>query len=150
MADAGHDDAAGARELLRRRGRRELGAERRQRLAHRREIARAVIDQRDHSSPFVLGSIFASRASFAHATRSARANALNTASIVMMARAAVQHLDVHVGARADREAFEEVVDELGLQIADRATLTFRSTTACGRPPRSMAATASVSSIGMTK
>ena len=68
----------------------------------------------------MLGSIFASRLSFAQATRSARANALNTASIVVMARAAVQHLDVDVGARADREALEEVVHQLGLQIADRA------------------------------
>ena len=58
----------------------ELGAERRQRLAHRRQVAGAVVDERDHSSPFVLGSIFASRASRAQATRSARANALNTAS----------------------------------------------------------------------
>ena len=58
----------------------ELGAERRERLAHRREVARAVVDERNHSSPFVLGSIFASRASLAHATRKARANALNTAS----------------------------------------------------------------------
>ena len=51
-----------------------------ERLAHRRQVAGAVVDERDHSSPFVLGSIFASRASFAQATRSARANALNTAS----------------------------------------------------------------------
>ena len=58
-----------------------LGAERRERLAHRRQVAGAVVDERDHSSPFVLGSIFASRASFAQATRSARANALNTASM---------------------------------------------------------------------
>ena len=49
-------------------------------LLHRRQVSRPVIDNRDHSSPFVLGSIVASRASFAHATRSARANALNTAS----------------------------------------------------------------------
>ena len=39
-----------------------------------------VIDQRNHSRPLVLGSIFASRLSFATATRRARANALNTAS----------------------------------------------------------------------
>ena len=51
-----------------------------QRLLDRRQVAGAVVDERDHSSPFVLGSIFASRASLAQATRSARANALNTAS----------------------------------------------------------------------
>ena len=49
----------------------------------------------------MLGSIRASRLSFAQATRSARANALNTASIVVMARAPVEHLDVDVRARAD-------------------------------------------------
>jgi hypothetical protein len=35
-----------------------------------------------YNSPLVLGSILASRRSFAHATRNARANALNTASIL--------------------------------------------------------------------
>jgi hypothetical protein len=35
-----------------------------------------------------------------------------------MAGAAVEHLDVDVGARADREALEEIVNELGLKIAD--------------------------------
>ena len=34
-----------------------------------------------YNNPFVLGSIRARRRSFAHAARSARANALNTASI---------------------------------------------------------------------
>ena len=38
---------------------------------------------------------------------------------LVMARAAVQHLRVHVGARAAREALEEVVHQLGLQIADQ-------------------------------
>ena len=80
MADAGHDQAGGARAVAGRLGHRELGAERGQRLLDRRQVAGAVVDQRDHSRPFVLGSIFASRASFAQATRSARANALNTAS----------------------------------------------------------------------
>ena len=60
----------------------ELRAECRKRLPHRREIAGAVVEQRDHSSPFVLGSIFASRRSLAQATRSARANALKHASIL--------------------------------------------------------------------
>ena len=81
VADARHDEPRARRALVGRRGDDEVGAERRQRLADRREIAGAVVDERDHSSPFVLGSIFASRASFAQATRSARANALNTASM---------------------------------------------------------------------
>src|SRR6185295_4713991 len=41
---------------------------------------------------------------------------------VVMARASVQHFDVDVGARADGEALEEVVHELGLQIADHRHL----------------------------
>ena len=53
----------------------------RKRLAHRGEVAGAVVDERDHSSSFVLGSTRARRRSRAHATRSARANALNDASI---------------------------------------------------------------------
>ena len=69
-------------ELAGRLGREDVGADRGERLAHRREVAGAVVDERDHSSPFVLGSILASRLSFAQATRSARANALNTASIL--------------------------------------------------------------------
>ena len=59
-----------------------FGADRRERLAHRRQIAGAIIDERNHNSPLVLGSIRARRLSFAHATRSALANALNTASIL--------------------------------------------------------------------
>ena len=59
----------------------EVDPERRERLPHRRQVAGAVVDQSDHSRPLVLGSIFASRASRAQATRNARANALNTASM---------------------------------------------------------------------
>ena len=80
VADAGHDDRRRPLEIVRRRGHVQLGADRGERLAHRRQIARLVIDQRDHSSPLVLGSMRASCLSFEQATRSARANALNTAS----------------------------------------------------------------------
>ena len=80
MTDTGHDHAAGLPALPWCRWHDEVGAEGRERFADRRQISRAVIDEYNHSNPFVLGSIFASRASFAHATRSARANALNTAS----------------------------------------------------------------------
>ena len=51
-----------------------------ERLFYRRQIAGLVIDDRDHSSPFVLGSIFWSRLSREQANRSARAKALNSAS----------------------------------------------------------------------
>ena len=53
-----------------------------QRIHHRGQISRAIIDNRNHSSPFVLGSIRPSCLSFEHATRSALANALNSASIL--------------------------------------------------------------------
>ena len=69
-------------ELVRRVRREHVGADRGERLAHRRQVAGAVVDERDHSRPLVLGSIRASRLSFAQATRSARANALKTASIL--------------------------------------------------------------------
>ena len=71
-----------------------------------------------HSSPFVLGITFASRRSREHAMRSARANALNSASIWWWLGPAVEHLQVHVGARALGEALEEVGEQLRLQIAD--------------------------------
>ena len=82
MADARDDDPAGLVEVRGRGGREEAGAEDAQRLADRGEVAGAVVDQRNHSSPLVLGSIFASLRSLAHATRSARANALKQASIL--------------------------------------------------------------------
>src|SRR5438876_1196870 len=78
--DAGYDDGACPLEIDWRRRVVQIGVNRGERFAHRCQVARLVIDQGDHSSPLVLGSIRASRLSFAHATRSARANALNTAS----------------------------------------------------------------------
>src|SRR4051795_5294210 len=51
-------------------------------LFHRADIARTVINNRDHRSPLVLGSIFASCLSREQATRRARAKALNKASIL--------------------------------------------------------------------
>ena len=82
VADAGHDDRRRRRAApLVSRGVTNSAPSAVKRLAHRREVAGAVVDERDHSSPFVLGSIFARRASCAQATRSARANALKTASM---------------------------------------------------------------------
>ncbi len=81
VADAGHDDAAGVGEDCGCLGHDEVRAEERQRLLDGRQVAGAVVDQRNHSSPLVLGSILARRSSREQATRSARANALNTASM---------------------------------------------------------------------
>ena len=64
------------------RGREELRAERREALAHRGQIAGAVVDEGNHNKPLrARQHAFASCLSFAHATRSARANALKTASM---------------------------------------------------------------------
>ena len=49
--------------------------QRRQRFADGGEIPGPVVDQRDHSSPLVLGSVRASRLSFEQATRNAPADA---------------------------------------------------------------------------
>ena len=80
VSDARDDDTLDVVEIGRHARCQHLGADRRERFAHRRQIAGAVIDQRNHSSPFVLGSVRASCLSREHATRSARPNALNTAS----------------------------------------------------------------------
>ena len=151
MADAGHDDPRAPAISSGVTRRRELGAQRRERLAHRRQIAGAVIDERNHSSPFVLGSIFAMPLVFRARHPQRARERLEARLDLVMVRASVHHLEMHVGARAHREALEEIVHEL--RSADRrpaGRVTLVSTTVCGRPPRSMAATASVSSIGITK
>ena len=51
-----------------------------ERLSYRCEVARLIVDDGDHRSPLVLGSIFARRLSLEQATRRARAKALNRAS----------------------------------------------------------------------
>ena len=113
----------------------------------------AVVDERDHcySSPLVLGSIRAQLAVLRAGDAQRAAERLERGLDPVVARAAVEHLQVHVAARAEREALEEVVHELGLEVAHAAARARRATPrrAAG-PPRSMAATASVSSIGITK
>ena len=50
-----------------------------------------------------------------------------------MAGSSVQHFHVHVGARAEREAVEKIMDELGLQIADTRDADLEVDD-CVRPP----------------
>src|SRR5262245_32203770 len=83
VADARNDDAVTGAEIVGRGGYDHCRADRSQRLFDRCQIPCAVVDEADlhHRRPLVLGSMRASRGSLAHATRSARAKALNTASI---------------------------------------------------------------------
>ena len=68
-----------------------------------------------------------------------------------MARAAVEHLHVHVGACPLREALEEILHQLRLQVADARDLQVEiDDRVRAAADRSIAATASVSSIGITK
>ena len=62
MTDAGHDDTVCPGERRRLRGREHLGVRGGQSLAHRVQVAGAVVDEGDpaHNSPLVLGSIRAS------------------------------------------------------------------------------------------
>ncbi len=122
VPDARDDDAVGAGELGGIGGSEELRARGRKSLANRREIARAVIDERNHRSPFVLGSIRAIRAIACARDAQPAGERLEYRLDLVMARAAVQHLHVDVGFRALGEPLEEVLDELCLQIADAADL----------------------------
>ena len=91
----------------------------RERLAHRRQIASAVVDRARSQQSLSCSAASWRQLLVLRAGDAQRAGErLEDRLDVMVARPAVQHLHVDVGARADREAFEEVVDELGLQIAD--------------------------------
>src|SRR5213594_1042913 len=72
MSHAGDDDASRLAKRIRCFRYEHVGADRRQRLLHGGQVPGLVVDERDHSSPLVLGSIRASRLSRAQATRSAR------------------------------------------------------------------------------
>ena len=69
---------------------------------------------------------------------------------LVMVRAAVEHLRVQVRAGVIHEAAEEILHQFGLQVADQPHLDPVLYTSAGRPPRSSATTASVSSMGSTK
>src|SRR5262249_53102792 len=77
---AGKDDLVGALHSFGIVGCQSVGTNCGQCLHHGREIAGLVIDDGDHKSPFVLGSILPSCLSREQATRKARAKALKRAS----------------------------------------------------------------------
>ena len=88
------------------------------RLLYRIQVARAIIHDRDHRSPLVLGSILPKRRSREQATRRARANALKSRFDFVMAGASVEHARVDIGASATRKALEEIAHQFHLQISD--------------------------------
>ncbi len=107
-------------EIVRRAGIVEIGTDRGEPLADRREIPGAVIDQRNrYSRPLRRGQHLRELPVLrAREPQRARERLEHRLDLVM-ARAAVQHLDVDVRARALREPVEEIVHQLGLQVADR-------------------------------
>src|SRR3954468_20393871 len=76
MSNARHNQLVRTRHSFGIAGDNTIVAEAPERLDHRRQIPRAIINDGNHNSPFVLGSMRASARSRTHATRSARANAL--------------------------------------------------------------------------
>ena len=82
MSDSGEYDFVRCCQGLRLVSHEDFCAEMVERLLHGIQIARSVIHDGNHKSPFVLGSMRARRRSREHATRSARAKALKRASIL--------------------------------------------------------------------
>ena len=82
IADSGNDQLLGIQHCVRITGHDALASQVSDGLHHRGQIPRAVIEDGNHKSPFVLGSMRPSWRSLEQATRKARANALNSASIL--------------------------------------------------------------------
>src|SRR5580765_6002370 len=141
MSHARDDDAARLAKRIRSFRHEHVGANRRQRLLDGRQVSGPVIDQRDHRRPLVLGSMRASRLSFAHATRSARANALKTASILWWLERPYRTLTWTFARAPIAKPSKKSCTSSVCRSPTRAAATWSETTACGRPPRSMAATA---------
>src|ERR1035438_5773608 len=83
------------------------GANLRERVFDRTQVAGAVIQDGDHSSPFVEGNWLRSRRSVAHAYFSARAKHLKNASLETLSVAALRRSAAARGrrSRAGWEAF---------------------------------------------
>src|ERR1700761_3107770 len=121
-----------------------------QSLHHGREIARLVIDDCDHNRPLVLGSISPNCLSREQATRSARAKALNRASILWwLERPYMVRMCTLALAPRAKPSKKSSTSSL-CKSPTRRFLTFVLTLHATRPLRSMAATPRVSSIGIRK
>ncbi len=79
---ARQNDLAGPRDRRRVGGDRRLVSEMVKRFFHRGKISGLIVNDGDHSNPFVLGNRRAIRRSRQQAARNARAKALNNASIL--------------------------------------------------------------------
>ena len=94
---------------------------------HRGEVAGAVVDECDHGRILRMRAFTTVLWSREHAGQSLVLRArdpkrpgerLEHRFNLVVARSPVHHVHVDVGACANREPLEEVVDELGLQVAD--------------------------------
>ena len=84
-------------------------------------------------------------------TRSAwRAQTFKDGFDFVVVRTAVENLGMQIGPGVVHEAGKEIFKQLGLQITDVNDIDLLIIDERGRPPRSTATRASVSSIGCTK
>ncbi len=119
VSDARDDDGARAIEARRRVDQAHVRPNRDAGLGDRRQIAGAIVDERDRSQQSLRRRQHPREPAVARARDAQRAGErLEDRLDLVMTRPAVQHLQVHVGARGRREALEEVLHELGRQIAD--------------------------------
>ena len=98
----------------------QLGARGGEALADRRQVAGAVVDERDHSSSLVLGQRPRQPPVLRARVAQRAGERLEHRFDLVVAGAAVEHLHVDVGAGALREAVEEVVHQLRLRGRRRA------------------------------
>ena len=89
-----------------------------ERLPDRRQVARAVVHDRDHSSSFVLGSMPAELAVLRAGDAERAAERLERRLDPVMRRTPVEDLHVDVAAHTAGEPVEEVGHQLRLEVAD--------------------------------
>ena len=127
VADARHDDRRAARAALTASAGVKTSAPiAAKRLSHRGQVAGAVVDECDHmvsmrsftAVPWCSAASRASRLSLAQATRSARANALNTASIWWWLDRPYSTFMCTLARAPCANPSKKSCDQLGLQIAD--------------------------------
>src|SRR6185312_11998581 len=121
-----------------------------QRLHYGSEVSGFVINDGDHSSPLVEGSILPSCLSREHATRSARANALNSTSILWWLERPYIVFKCTLARAPRAKPSKKSSTSSDCRSPTRRVFTLVSTTCAARPLRSMAARPSVSSMVIRK